>query len=77
MNFLLIRIVHIVIINTVIVIVIVVCIRGDGIPMANVVYNNTFGGGGGCCRRAATVNAHICCPIAIGGHCDCTCTSSP
>lgn len=73
-NFLLIRIVHIVIINTVIVIVIVVCIRGDGISMANVVYNNTFGGGG--CRRTGTVNAHICCPIAIGGHCDCTCTSA-
>lgn len=62
---------HIVIINAAVIVVVMVVnivrVCGDGIPMANVAYNNTFGG----CRRRRN-GAHICCPIAIGGgHCDC------
>lgn len=62
----LIRIIHVVIVNAVIV-VIVVRIGGDGISMANVADNNTFGG---CRRWTSAVQAHIHCPCAIGGHCD-------
>lgn len=61
------RSVHIVIINTavIVVIIIIVRIRGDGISMANVVYDNTFGG---CRRWAGAVDAYIGRPIAIGAH---------